>query len=272
MFKSVLRVPVISSARPAIQKRAALFPTSVRLNSNKSINNDDEPIDLAKEVEKIESQQPVEIETPKQATKPEDPDELAQQWLSAIKDIRKQITTEGVSPVEKESKSKWFEKFGFEPTPEQIAKMESLEERPIPLKHDPVVEHFTNMIMKDGKKARAQRVMNNALYIVKLQLRKDPVEVLKEILDKMSPLMAIRTQKSRAAKSVVMPVPLTERQRHRTTFLWILEGAEKRRSPDFEVRLGEELIAAYEGKSSGYDKRLQIHKTAMLQRAYVKLR
>lgn len=160
----------------------------------------------------------------------------------------------------------------FEPTAEQLAKVESLQDKPIPQKIDSVVQHCTNMIMKDGKKARAQRVMAKALYLVRLELRKDPVEVLKETLDKMGPLMQLKTYKTRVAKNLTVPVPLNARQRNRRAFEWIIEGSEKRRSKDFAVRLGEEIISAYEGKSSGYEKRLQMHKAAMLHRAYIKLR
>lgn len=266
MFRSVLRAPVLASTKIQISSRA-LGLTALRFNSSKS------PIHPESENQTeslLDALEPSETLEAKPASV--DPEEVANEWISAIQQLRSQIKKDGFEEPESGPHSKYYEKYKFEPTPEQIKQAEDLAEKPIPLKHDPVLEHCTNMIMKDGKKARAQRVMGRALYIVRLQLRKDPVEVLKEVLEKMSPLMAIRTQKSRAAKAIVMPVPLTQRQRHRTAFLWILDGAAKRRSADFEVRLGEELVAAYQGKSSGYDKRLQIHKTAMLQRAYVKLK
>lgn len=249
MFRSVLRVPVLASTKKQISGRAVGL-TSLRFSSSETSANS-------------ESKKPI---TKKEQT------ELVNEWISAIKELRAEIQKDGFEEPEQPVRSKYFEKYQFEPSQEQIQKAEELAEKPIPVKSDPILEHCTNMIMKDGKKAKAQRTMARALYIVRLQLRKDPVEVLKDTLERMSPLMAIRTQKSRAAKAIVMPVPLTQRQRHRTAFLWILDGASKRRSSDFEVRLGEEIIAAYEGKSSGYDKRLQIHKTAMLQRAYVKLK
>lgn len=251
MLRSVLRLPVSNSVNTLLPARLAC--SAIRFNSSTS------------KTQIPESSAKQQIPQSKEA------DEIADEWIRTIQRMREEIRAEGFTKVET-PKSEYMEKYGIEPTPEQIAKAESLAGKPIPLKKDPIVDHCTNMIMKDGKKSRAQKVMGQALYIVRLQLRKDPVEVLREILEKMAPLMAIRTHKTRAAKSVVLPVPLTERQRHRTAFLWILEGAEKRRSPDLSVRLGEELIAAYEGKSSGYEKRLQIHKTAMLQRAYVKLK
>lgn len=203
-------------------------------------------------------------------TQPNEQEE-AEAWLDAVRQLRSRYQSEGVPNFEAPHMDQ-LKKDLFEPTAEQLAKVESLQDKPIPQKIDSVVQHCTNMIMKDGKKARAQRVMAKALYLVRLELRKDPVEVLKETLDKMGPLMQLKTYKTRVAKNLTVPVPLNARQRNRRAFEWIIEGSEKRRSKDFAVRLGEEIISAYEGKSSGYEKRLQMHKAAMLHRAYIKLR
>jgi len=253
-----MRIPASIGVTPRLPVRVAL-PT-VRFNSTSS------PIPPKEESSKTSQESSTNV-----IEQPQDPDQIAEEWISTIREMREEIKAKGYTKVVA-PKSKFVEKYGVDPTPEQLAKVESLANKPIPLKKDPIVEHVTNMIMKDGKRATAQRVMAEALYIVRLQLRKDPVEVLKEVLDRMAPLMTIKTQKTRAAKSIVLPAPLTQRQRHRTAFLWLMEGAKKRRSSSLSVRFGEELIAAYEGKSAGYDKRLQIHKTAMLQRAYVKLK
>jgi small subunit ribosomal protein S7 len=198
-------------------------------------------------------------------------DEDAESWLAAVRELRSRYQSEGVPDFDAPHMQQLSQE-KFEPTAEQLAKYESLKDKPVPGKTDSVVQHCTNMIMKDGKKAKAQRLMARALYIVKLQLRQDPVEVLKETLDKMGPLMQLKTYKTRVAKNLTVPAPLNARQRNRRAFQWIIEGSEKRRSKDFAVRLGEEIISAYEGKSSGYEKRLQMHKAAMLHRAYIKLK
>lgn len=198
-------------------------------------------------------------------------DEEAQAWLSTVRELRAQYETTGIPDYES-AQMKQLKTAKFEPTEAQLEQYAQLKDKPIPMKEDKVVSHCINMIMKDGKKSKAQKYMARALYIVRLKLREDPVEALKQTLDKLGPLMETKTYKTRVAKNLVVPVPLTERQRFRRAFLWILEGSDKRRSKDFSVRLGEEIIDAYNGKSSGYDKRLQLHKQAILHRAYVKLR
>ena len=73
------------------------------------------------------------------------------------------------------------------------------------------------------------------------------------------------------AKKRVVPIPLNEKQRNRFAIKWILEASNSRKSNDFSVRLAEEIINAYQGKSSGYDKKAQMHKQATQQRAYINL-
>lgn len=197
-------------------------------------------------------------------------DEDTESWLAAVRELKARYQGEGVPDFEAPHMQQLAQD-KFEPSEAQLTKYESLKGKPIPSKTDPVVQHCTNMIMKDGKKAKAQRLMARALYIVRLQLREDPVVVLKKTLDQMGPLMELKTFKTRVAKNLTVPVPLNERQRNRRAFQWIVDGSEKRRSKDFAVRLGEELISAFEGKSSGYEKRLQMHKAAMLHRAYIRL-
>lgn len=207
-------------------------------------------------------------------------DEDIEEWLTAIKELRTEFSNPNspynpeislAAPGENRVDIATMPYREFKPTEEQLSELSELANKQIPLPKDEVLEHCTNLIMKHGKKARAEKLLARALYVVKLQLRKDPVVVLKDILEQMAPLMVVKTFKNRTAKSTMIPVPLGRRQRLRTAFSWILDGASKRQASSFSVRLGEELIAAYNGNSNGFAKRAQMHKDAMSYRAYIKL-
>lgn len=201
-------------------------------------------------------------------------EENVDDWLQALQTLR-----QGKTVLEKESeiylnqltKPDLFMKEKFEPSEQQLAESEAFAGQPIPLKVDPIVENFTNLIMKHGKKTLAQKIMTRALYIVYLKTRKDPITILHETLDKMGPLVKTNVQKTGTAKARIVPLPLTQRQRNRYAIKWILQGTKNKKSPDMSVRLAEEIISSYEGKSSGYDKMAQMHKLAMQNRAYIKL-
>lgn len=159
----------------------------------------------------------------------------------------------------------------FVPTQEQLAEVASFESIKVPLLSDPLVDNMVNLIMRHGKKSSARKVVNRALYIVYLKTRKDPLEVLYETIDKLAPLTDTKTQKTGTAKNKTVPYPLTTRQRNKYAIVWILEGARNKKSPTLSVRLAEEILSAYDGKSAGFAKKAQMHKLAVSQRATVRI-
>lgn len=200
-------------------------------------------------------------------------DEEINEWLQTIRKARLNLRQNGLdNSLLQEETIDINGKEEYIPTEEQIKEYEALKDLPLPPRKDPVLEHVTNMIMRHGKKQVAERIISRALHLVYCQTRKDPVELLKKSLDEMAPLMVVKTFSTKVAKSAVIPVPLNQRQRNRIAWKWIVEGANKRVSSDFAVRLGEELVAVSKSIGSGFDKRDQIHKMAIAHRAYIKLK
>lgn len=197
------------------------------------------------------------------------------EWLDAVKHMRSSgvgaASTEPEVYVAQLAQPEPFLADVFEPTPEQLAEVEAFANKKIPLPNEPMIENFTNLIMRHGKKLKAHKVLSRALYMVYLHTRQDPMRVLAETLDRLGPLMTTKVEKTGAAKNRTVPVPLNQRQRNRYAITWLLEGAAKKKSSDLSVRLADELIAAYEGKSSGYDRKAAMHKQAIAQRAYIRL-
>ncbi|KAI5956176.1 hypothetical protein KGF54_000651 [Candida jiufengensis] len=201
-------------------------------------------------------------------------EEDVDKWISALKHLKngKKIhETEEEIYLGQMTQPEQFITKKFEPSLQQIEETLEYKNKQIPLKSDPTVDNFINLIMRHGRKARAQKIVSRAFYIVQLKLRKDPIEVLKETLNKLGPLVTTKSMSTGVAKRRIVPIPLNERQRNRFAIKWILEASKNRKSNDFAVRLAEEIINAYEGKSSGYDKKAQMHKQATQQRAYINL-
>ena len=210
-------------------------------------------------------------------------DEQVEEWVKVIDSLEEEFAQQEYNPATslapgKQSRINILEKAmelnkpQFEPTTEQVEEWERLKKIPIPRRGDPILEHVTNMIMRHGKKERAERILSRALYIVFCQTRKDPVKVLKEALDVLAPLMIVKTFKTGVAKATVVPVPLNQRQRFRLAWKWIAESSAKRSSSEFSVRLGEELVSVFNGNSAGFEKRDSIHKTAIAHRSYINLK
>lgn len=213
-------------------------------------------------------------------------DEEAKEWLEAIQDIRKEFTQNGTVPF---NPSKAFSPDGeaeanlvqqsiesyktdnkFRPTPEQQAEFDRLTGIDIPAKNDETIQYLTNVIMRHGRKARAQRTMSEALYLVQLQTRKNPIELLKTTLNKMAPVLKMRRFTDGGARAEMVPTPLNARQRLRHAWNWVIEASDKRSSKSFSVRLAEEIISASKGSGSGFEKKEQLHKSGIAARSFIK--
>lgn len=204
-------------------------------------------------------------------------------YLDSIQELRQQFKTQGFTPesslappgkgkLDLAAELERAHTIPFTPTEAQRAEYDALRGVPLPQRTDPVIQQCTNMIMRDGKKQRAERHISRALYLAFLQTRTDPVQLLKKCLDDLAPLMVVKTFSTGVAKANVVPVPLSSRQRTRIAWKWIVDASKSRASSDFAVRLGEEIVAVSKGTGSAFDKRDQIHKAAIAHRAYIKLK
>lgn len=212
--------------------------------------------------------------------------EEAAEWLAAIRELRNDFTKGGTSsflpnkafgPDEtteanlvQQALDAELQSSKFVPSAQQALKASQLVGVAIPVKTDPTIQYMTNIIMRHGRKARAQRVMSEALYLVHLQTRKDPVALVKETLERMSPVLRLRRYTDGGARAEMIPVPLNDRQRLRHAWTWIVEASDKRPSKAFSVRLAEEIIAASKGSGSGFEKKEALHKAGVAARSFIK--
>lgn len=212
--------------------------------------------------------------------------EEAAEWISAIRELRNDFTKNGTSsfmpnkafgPDEttevnlvQQALEAATQGSKFVPSEQQALKASELVGVSVPVKTDPTIQYLTNIIMKHGRKARAQRTMSEALYLVHLQTRKDPIALIKETLERMAPVLRLRRYTDGGARAEMIPVPLNERQRLRHAWTWIVEASDKRPSKSFSVRLAEEMLAASKGSGSGFEKKESLHKAGIAARSFIK--
>jgi small subunit ribosomal protein S7 len=102
----------------------------------------------------------------------------------------------------------------------------------------------------------------------------NPVLYLQLAVDSVAPLLRIRSQRGAAGGGVALqiPIPLGLRQRRRTSIMWILDAASKRKNRGsgrnmFAQRIAEEIVAVVEGRSTVWEKRQGIHKVGVAARS-----
>lgn len=95
-------------------------------------------------------------------------------------------------------------------------------------------------------------------------------------VDSVAPLIRIRgfTGLAGGGKSLEVPVPIDRRTRRRMAWMWLMDTVSKKPSmgsgkKQFAHRIGEEIVAIVEGRSSVWTKRDQLHKLGTSVRANV---
>ncbi|KAG7660925.1 uncharacterized protein J8A68_005600 [[Candida] subhashii] len=283
LVRNVLRIGARSV--PASSFCGIQHISSIRYNSNQSspstttgnpeVTNEKTPESITQQVKK-KARKRDEVGLTAQLF-PMNKDTISEQdldnWIAAVQSLKKgkPVETSEQVYIKELTKTERFVEEKYEPTAEQLEEAAAYDNKQVPLLSDPDVDNLVNLVMRHGQKGAARKIVARAFYIVQLKTREDPVKIWKETLDKLAPLVKTRSMATKVAKSRVVPIPLSERQRHRYAITWILDASANKKSPDMAVRLAEEIISAWNGKSSGYDKKAQMHKTATQQRSYIVL-
>ena len=125
----------------------------------------------------------------------------------------------------------------------------------------PEYNRFVNIIMTDGKKETARKVLWNSFK----RLRDgghDPQDIFHGALDNVRPMMEMRT-----FKSGPVPFPLNPRRAEGQAMKWIVGAARKRTGQSLDKSLANELLNAYQHKGGAIQKKEEVHKTAVANQA-----
>jgi small subunit ribosomal protein S7 len=129
---------------------------------------------------------------------------------------------------------------------------------------------FMNMIMNDGKKSVAERIIYGALdRIVEKDAEADtkPLEVLELALENVKPVVEV---KSRRVGGATYQVPIEVRPARRQTLAmrWVIEAARKRSEKSMAHRLAHELMEAADNRGTAVKKKEDTHRMAEANKAF----
>ncbi len=126
---------------------------------------------------------------------------------------------------------------------------------------------FINVVMLDGKKSVAERIVYGALEVVASKTRESPVEVFTRALDNVRPLVEV---KSRRVGGATYQVPVEVRPSRRTALAmrWLVDAARKRGEKSMGLRLANELMEAAANRGTAVKKREDTHRMAEANKAF----
>ena len=130
---------------------------------------------------------------------------------------------------------------------------------------------FVNVIMLDGKKAVAERIVYGALDQIARKSGKDAIEVFTLAINNVKPMVEVKSRRVGGANYQV-PVEVRPVRRLALAMRWLREAAKKRGEKSVPLRLAGELAEAAEGRGGAMKKREEVHRMAEANKAFAHFR
>jgi len=139
--------------------------------------------------------------------------------------------------------------------------------KPDPKFNDVTVSKFINVLMNDGKKSAARKIIYSAFDIIEEKTKKTGLEIFKQALSNVQPVIEVR---SRRVGGATYQVPSEVRPERRTALAmrWIKTFSSKRGDKTMSQKLAQELIAASNNDGSAVKKKEDTHKMAEANKAF----
>ena len=142
---------------------------------------------------------------------------------------------------------------------------------PDPIYRSVLVTQLVNKILSRGKRSIAEKIVYDALDIVKDKTGAEPVATLKRAVENTKPALEV---KSRRVGGATYQVPVEVRPRRATTLSirWIVGYSRQRREKTMAQRLANELLDASNAIGAAVKRREDMHKMAESNKAFAHYR
>jgi small subunit ribosomal protein S7 len=142
---------------------------------------------------------------------------------------------------------------------------------PDPTYGSKLVTQVINKVLLDGKKSVAEGIVYNALEQVRAKSGRDPVEVLQEAVQALTPHLEVRSRRVGGATYQV-PVEVPGRRARTLAIRWLVSFARDRREKVMSERLAGEILDALAGQGGAFKKKDDIFRMAQANKAFAHYR
>ena len=129
------------------------------------------------------------------------------------------------------------------------------------------VAKFMNVLMLDGKKSVAERIVYGAFDHIEQKANKEPLEIFSTAMGNVKPMVEVKSRRVGGANYQV-PVEVRPSRRSALAMRWLREAAKKRGEKSMAQRLANELLEAAEGRGGAMKKREEVHRMAEANKAF----
>ena len=143
-----------------------------------------------------------------------------------------------------------------------------------------LVAHMIRVVMKDGKKTVAEKIVYGAIDKVKEALEADAakfvkdekqftdaLEVVSAAIDNMKPQLEVKTRRV-GGTTYPVPVPIPANRQLSLALRWTCTFASARHGMGMPAAVAAEIIDAFQGQGNVIKKRDDVHKMAQANKAF----
>ncbi|MFP4063121.1 MAG: 30S ribosomal protein S7 [Halochromatium sp.] len=138
---------------------------------------------------------------------------------------------------------------------------------PDPKHGSELLTKFINMLMEDGKKAVAERIIYGALDRVVEKKGAEPLEVLDSAMENVRPVVEVKSRRVGGATYQV-PVEVRPSRRNTLAMRWLIDASRKRSEKSMALRLAGELMDAADARGTAVKKKEDTHRMAEANKAF----
>ena len=142
---------------------------------------------------------------------------------------------------------------------------------PDPVYGSVVVSKLINQIMLDGEKSVAQRIVYEAFTQMGEKLGKDPMEIFKQALANITPVVEVKARRVGGANYQV-PIEIRPERRQTLAIRWLVAATRKRSEREMSKKLAAELMDAYNNTGASVKKKEDTHRMAEANKAFAHFR
>jgi small subunit ribosomal protein S7 len=138
---------------------------------------------------------------------------------------------------------------------------------PDPIYNSKVITKFINVIMLDGKKSIAQKIMYGAIANLDRKSDGKGIEVFEKAIENVKPLLEVRSRRVGGATYQV-PTEVRAVRRQTLALRWLVDMARKRNERTMVDRLANEIFDAANEKGNSFKRKEDMHRMAEANKAF----
>jgi small subunit ribosomal protein S7 len=143
--------------------------------------------------------------------------------------------------------------------------------QPDPIYRSVLVTQVVNKVLERGKRSLAERIVYEALDIIKDRSDGDALGVVKRAVENTKPQLEVKSRRVGGATYQV-PVEVRPRRANTLSIRWLVGYAKQRREKTMAQKLAAELLDASNGVGAAVKRREDMHKMAESNKAFAHYR